>query len=80
MLVETDRDKFCVQQIIDLYHRQNLHYTDYFEAAWRFKYRPQLGRPGASMADLAGESGISAKYLGIVSGHCWKDPRMKSGR
>jgi hypothetical protein len=33
MLVETDRDKLCVQQIIDLYHRQNIDYADYFQAA-----------------------------------------------
>ena len=30
MLVETDRDKYCVEQIIDFYHRHNIDYADYF--------------------------------------------------
>ena len=30
MLVETDRDKYCVNQIIDFYKRQNTDYSDYF--------------------------------------------------
>jgi hypothetical protein len=39
MLVETDRDKYCIQQIIDFYRRQPTDYADYFEAAWRYRYR-----------------------------------------
>ena len=53
MLAETDRDKFCVQQIIDFYHQQDTDYADYFEAAWRFKNRAALGKPNATLADLA---------------------------
>ena len=44
MLAETDRDKHCVQQIINFYHRQDLDYADYFQAAWRFKHRAALGK------------------------------------
>lgn len=66
MLVETDRDKYCVQQIIDLYHRQNLDYADYFQAAWRFAHRAELGQPQASLADCAAAGRVSAKYLATL--------------
>src|SRR5450432_659730 len=66
MLVETDRDKFCVQQIIDLYHRQNIDYADYFQAAWRFKNRSTLGQPSATLAEMAAENKVSAKYLATI--------------
>ncbi|MDB6037922.1 MAG: hypothetical protein JWM99_1763 [Verrucomicrobiales bacterium] len=66
MLAETDRDQFCVMQIIDFYHRQNIDYADYFEAAWRYKYRAALGKPRAKLADVAAETHVSAKYLGTV--------------
>ncbi len=66
MLVETDRDKYCVQQIIDLYHRQDIDYADYFQAAWRFKHRAALGQPKATLADFAAAGKVSAKYLAII--------------
>jgi hypothetical protein len=66
MLVETDRDKFAVQQIIDFYHQQNIDYADYFQTAWRFRYRAALGQPNATLAGLARQYHISAKYLETV--------------
>ncbi len=66
MLVETDRDQFCVQQIIDFYHRQNIDYADYFQAAWRFKHRGALGRPRATLADFAASVKVSPKYLATI--------------
>lgn len=66
MLVETDRDKFTVHRIIDFYHRQNIDYADYFETAWRFRHRAALGQPGATLAGLARQAGVSAKYLETV--------------
>src|SRR6266849_5650168 len=53
MLVETDRDKFAVHQIIDFYHAQNIDYADYFQTTWRFRHRAALGQPSATLADLA---------------------------
>jgi mono/diheme cytochrome c family protein len=66
MLAETDRDKYCVQQIIDFYHRRNIDYADYFLAAWRFKNRASLGKPNATLGDCAAEGNVSAKYLTTV--------------
>jgi hypothetical protein len=66
MLVETDRDKFCVMNIINFYHQQDINYADYFQAAWRFKNRAALGKPKAKVADFADESKVSAKYLTTI--------------
>jgi glycerophosphoryl diester phosphodiesterase len=37
VVAETDRDKFCVRQIIDFYKRQRTDYADYFLAAWKYR-------------------------------------------
>src|ERR1051325_4235684 len=44
MLVETDREKYAIQRIVDFYKRQPTDYADYFQAAWRFKHRKALGK------------------------------------
>ena len=66
MLAESDRDKFAVHQIIAFYHRQNTDYVNYFQTAWRFRHRAALGHPRATLADLARQNGVSAKYLETV--------------
>jgi len=66
MLVETDRDKFAVHQIIDFYHAQNIDYADYFQTAWRFRHRAKLGQANATLESLARQHGVSAKYLNTV--------------
>ena len=66
MLVETDRDKYCVMQIINFYHTQDIDYADYFVAAWRYKNRAALGYPKATLADFAGSSKVSPKYLAMI--------------
>ncbi|HWY85311.1 MAG TPA: DUF1592 domain-containing protein [Gemmataceae bacterium] len=68
MLVETDRDKLCVMQIIAFYHRQNTDYADYFQAAWLYKHRAALGKPGATLAEMAAQGNVSPKYLATI----WK--------
>jgi Protein of unknown function (DUF1592)/Protein of unknown function (DUF1588)/Protein of unknown function (DUF1587)/Protein of unknown function (DUF1585)/Protein of unknown function (DUF1595) len=68
MLVETDRDKFAVQRIVDLYARQATDYKDYFEAAWRYKHRAALGKPKATLAEIAAASRVSPKYLSTIWG------------
>lgn len=66
MLAETDRDRHCVSQIIDFYATQDTDYADYFQAAWHYKYRAALGKPNATIAEIAGEAKVSAKYLGTI--------------
>jgi len=66
MLAETDRDKYPIQRIVNFYARQPTDYADYFEAAWRFKYRAALGKPNATLASVAADLKVSAKYLPIV--------------
>jgi hypothetical protein len=66
MLVETDRDKYCVGQIIGFYSRHNTSYADYFHAAWRYKHRAALGKATATLADVAADGSVSGKYLTTV--------------
>src|SRR5262245_31830018 len=66
MLVETDRDKYCVKQIIDFYQRQATDYADYFQAAWGFKHRVALGKSQASLTEIAGDARVRAKYLAKI--------------
>jgi hypothetical protein len=68
MLVETDRDKYSIQQILDFYRRHATDFADYFEAAWRFEHRAAWGKRNATLAQIAVESKLSAKYLPMVWG------------
>ncbi|WZP00177.1 DUF1592 domain-containing protein [Isosphaeraceae bacterium EP7] len=67
MLADTDRDKYCVNAIIDFYNRQKTDYADYFFAAWRFRHRSALGKPDTTLDAIADESGLSRKYLATIS-------------
>ena len=71
MLVETDREKYAIQRIVDFYERQPTDYADYFQAAWRFKHRAALGKPEATLAgDRGGREGqreVSARWSGRSS-------------
>ncbi len=66
MRVETDREKYAVQQIMNFYRAQPTDYARYFEAAWRYRHRAALGKPGATLASTAADMKISAKYLPLV--------------
>jgi len=63
VLVDTDRDKYCVQRIVDFYRRQPTDLAAYFEAAWRYQHRRALGDTRVSRADLARARGLSPAYL-----------------
>lgn len=63
MLVETDRDKYAIQRIIQFYSQQPTDYAQYFEAAWRYRYRVSLGKPRATLTSTASDAKISPKYL-----------------
>lgn len=66
MLVETDREKYTIQRIVDFYDRQPTDYAAYFQAAWRYKHRAAEGRPEATLEQIAREAKISPKYLPMV--------------
>ncbi|MEO8051105.1 MAG: DUF1592 domain-containing protein [Acidobacteriota bacterium] len=66
MLSETDRDKYPIQRIVNFYFSQPTDFADYFQAAWRYKYRAALGKPKATLATVAADSKVSPKYLPIV--------------
>lgn len=66
VVTETDRDKYCVQRIVDFYKRQPTDYADYFMAAWRYGHRAALGKPEATLVDIAREQNVSPQYLAIV--------------
>jgi len=66
MQVESDHDKYAIQRIIAFYQAQPTSYADYFQAAWRYRYRAALGKPAATLASTAAEMKLSAKYLPMV--------------
>jgi hypothetical protein len=66
MLVETDREKYAVQRIVNFYFRQPTNYADYFQAAWRYRYRAMLGKPRATLDSVAIDAKLSPKYLPMV--------------
>ncbi|WP_165251477.1 DUF1592 domain-containing protein [Paludisphaera soli] len=65
-LADTDRDKYCVNQVIAFYNRQKVDYADYFLAAHRYRRRAELGRADAPRDAFADEAGLSRKYLATV--------------
>src|SRR3984885_14127913 len=66
MLVETDREKYAIRRILNFYALQPTNYADYFEAAWRYKYRVALKKPHATLATTAVDAKVSPKYLPMV--------------
>jgi mono/diheme cytochrome c family protein len=66
VVAETDRDRYGVNRIMAFYGRQRLDYADYFLAAWTYRHREALGKPGATLAGLAADAGLSARYLESV--------------
>jgi hypothetical protein len=66
MLVETDREKYAIQRIVNFYKSQPTDYADYFQAAWRFKNRAVLGKPNATLTGVAAEAKLSPRYLPMV--------------
>src|SRR5262249_14884045 len=62
-VTDTDRDKYCVHRIIAFYQRHKVDYADYLQVAWRYQNRAALGRPDATLADIARDAGLSAKFL-----------------
>ena len=70
MLVETDRDRYAIQRIVDFYERQNTDYADYFHAAWVYKHRAVLrkaeGDDGRHRRTDEGQREVSAHDLAML--------------
>jgi hypothetical protein len=78
VLADPDRDKYCVNRIVDFYRRQATDYAAYFLAAWRFKHRAALGKARATLASTALDSQVSPKYLATIW-HTLQEPREDAG-
>ena len=65
-VTETDRDKYCVQRIVDFYQRHQVDYADYFFAAWKIQHREALGLWDTSLKDFSNEGRLSPKYLETI--------------
>lgn len=63
VIAETDRDKYCVNRIIEFYRRQPTAYTDYFFAAWTFKNREKTQ---ITLDEVAQTRKVSRKYLKTI--------------
>ena len=44
VVAETDRDKFCVQRVVDFYAKHDVDYVQYFLTLWRYQHRVLTGR------------------------------------
>ncbi|MGD1071322.1 MAG: DUF1592 domain-containing protein [Bryobacteraceae bacterium] len=66
MLVETDRERYAIERIVGFYDRQPTDFANYFEAAWRYKHRIELGQPRATLASIAAANKLAPRYLTMV--------------
>jgi hypothetical protein len=66
MLVETDREKYPIQRIVDFYDHQPTDFAGYFQSAWRYKHRATFGQPSATLDSIAAQTKVSARYLALV--------------
>jgi hypothetical protein len=63
-VTDTDRDKYCVQQIMGFYERHPVDLADYFLAAWKYRHRDKLGT--GDLNRLASDAGLSPQYLALL--------------
>ena len=68
VVTETDRDKYCVNRIVEFYGRQPTDIADYFFACWQLRNRSakEETAPAADLAAAAREHNVSRKYLTTV--------------
>jgi hypothetical protein len=63
VITETDRDKFCVNRIIDFYRQQNTNVADHLFVVWKHHRSPNQ----RSLNELAIQHGVSARYCELLS-------------
>ncbi len=64
VMTDTDRDKYCVNRIVNFYKQQPTNYADYFLAAWNA--RVVGGDPTTVIPQVAADYRVSPKYLRAV--------------
>ncbi len=65
VMTDTDRDKYCVQRIIEFYKRQPVDLAQYFFAAWHMRTR-YAEDPYSHADEIASEYQLSPKYLKLM--------------
>ena len=66
VVTDTDRDKYCVNRIVQFYQQQPTDLADYFYAAWQYRCRSQSANVSVSLDNIAAEQRVSPKYLATV--------------
>lgn len=64
VVTDTDRDKYCVNRIVNFYKQQPTNYVDYFLAAWNV--RVVDGDATTVIPQIATDYKVSPKYLGTI--------------
>jgi hypothetical protein len=65
-VTDTDRDRYCVQRIMDFYEKHRVDYVKYFLAAWAYRYREALAQPTLTLDEMADELRLNRKYLAVI--------------
>lgn len=81
VVTDTDRDKYCVQRIVDFYRAQPLAIDAYLLAAWELQLEPQQDSSTTlddRLKSHALSKGISPKYFQVVWDYL-KDPKIQWG-
>ncbi|MDB4743365.1 DUF1592 domain-containing protein [Planctomicrobium sp.] len=65
-VTETDRDKFCVNRIVDFYARQPTDLADYFFVCWKHQAGSSAKSEKTNLNSLAAEHEISESYTQLV--------------
>ncbi len=63
VVTDTDRDKYCVQRIVDFYLRQPTQLEDYLLAAWQVRNDSQKQSVSEALRVAAQEYRLSERYL-----------------
>ncbi len=66
VVTDTDRDKYCVQRIVDFYERQPTQLEDYLEACWQVTTCRDGNSTEQTLGRIADEMKLSPSYLELV--------------
>lgn len=78
VLSDSDRDKYSVRRILDFYENHRVDLAEYFRAAWQYQHRADIGKPEATVTDIATSARLSPAYLAQIVA-ILTEPRSESG-